>query len=55
MPVMWLELAIHMVGEGLVINKMDLLGVPGKVLLGEIDVSLNWIPREVLGLWTELF
>lgn len=47
-PVMWPELAEHTVGEGLSLIKMTPLGVLGKVLLADVDVSVNQTPGKDL-------
>lgn len=52
MPELQLEFAEHTMGAGLPL--MDLLGGPGGVLLAGVDVLVNQIPREGLGLWTGL-
>lgn len=50
MPALWLELAEHMVGAGLAMIQMGTQGLPGKILMTRIDVSVSWRGLEGAGL-----
>lgn len=49
------SLSLQNIQWGQPLTKMDLLGGPGRVFLAGVDVLINQIPREGLGLWTGLF